>query len=909
MRYHIVSFALLPFIAGLLPAASLSVIVKDPSEGLVASALVTIQAEFLTTPRQIVTDRLGQAHFDSLRPGRYRVSIAKSGFDQFERSISLNDKTFELDAVLNLKTVTTTVQVSARRSPLANSDPNYVALRNSKLTKVYRVHNLVLKRDVGVFTFRSGSFSFLPPVLGKVVTGVFVGDGNFQLTPAYPAAVQHLHRLAGMDSVNEDFNAMVLYFGDSTFDEITRQSELADEAPDRHEAAFKPVKDILQHRREPSIARPLSPLERLLNYEDIPNYDAEMLAERSNPAQGASFRAFLHGISHSDLRFLLNPRGAMPMLPAPEEVALLYFDPGSNRDGIWYLSHLASELDAGRASSNEDKRLIAPEHYRVEAFIGKANLLNFMPELAATCELLFRSLDDGTRMLKFDMIPDLQVSRVTWNGKEIPFVQENRQKDGSFYLQMPEPLSKGRTYRIAFEYAGGEILQSQFWIPTRRVWYPTPAGTPSRATYDLTFRVQKGATIVAVGNQVRQWREGTMELTQWICDAPIPQAVFRYLEDPFRKDDTEESTNTRLSAYIDSKGPTFVLPPSISNLLKNSGNALRVFNAWFGKPAYDSLHIVVAGGSVDSVPTMVIAPPVLVQDYVSLKSQSVTMQSLQNGIRRPGVPPIAETFLDEASSALIARQWFGNTVSPASFHDEWLASGFSSFSASIYDLALQKPDDFSQHWVQARQSILSPNWNGFTVTGPLWMGLLSNTFHAPGVGQVLATSKGGYVLNMLRSMMWDPTTGDDDFRALLRDYIAEFTNRTVSTEDFQAVVEKHMKPVMDLEHNRRMDWFFREWVYETDIPSYRLEYSLTPASDRRTLLAVHLTQSGVSPHFTMPVPIFAEFAGKKMRVGMVAMSGNFTADFKVLLSEEPKRVLLNINHDVLTDREEVKRVR
>ena len=389
----------------------------------------------MAAPLQAVADASGRVLFDSVRAGSYKVSILKDGFDPWEHTVSVSDKPVELSVVLNLKILTTTVQVSARRSPLANSDPNYIALRNGKLIQVYRVNNLVLKRDVGTFTFRSGSFSFLPPVLGQVVTGVFVGDGNFQLKPAYDLAVQHLHRLAGMDAVDEDFGAMVVYFSDSTFDEIKQHSELADEAPERHEEAFKRVKDVLEHRREPSIVgggHPLSPLERFFNYEDIPNYDAEMLAELYNPAQRGSFRAFLHGTKHSDLRFLLNPRGAMPMLPAPEEVALLYFDPGSNRDGVWYLSHLASELDAGRASSNEDKRSIAPEHYKIAVFIGRANLINDRPELVATCELRFRSLEDGTRMVKFDMMPDLQVSRVTLEGKEIPFIQEGRQQDGSF---------------------------------------------------------------------------------------------------------------------------------------------------------------------------------------------------------------------------------------------------------------------------------------------------------------------------------------------------------------------------------------------------------------------------------------------------------------------------------------------
>jgi hypothetical protein len=91
----------------------------------------------------------------------------------------------------------------------------------------------------------------LPPVLGQVVTGVFLGDGNFKLKPAFEIAVKHLRLIAGMDSVDEDFTALVVYFSDSTFDEIKQHSEVADESPERHEQAFQRVKEVLQHRREP----------------------------------------------------------------------------------------------------------------------------------------------------------------------------------------------------------------------------------------------------------------------------------------------------------------------------------------------------------------------------------------------------------------------------------------------------------------------------------------------------------------------------------------------------------------------------------------------------------------------------------------------------------------------------------
>jgi hypothetical protein len=104
-----------------------------------------------------------------------------------------------------------------------------------------------------------------------------------------------------------------------------------------------------------------------------------------------------------------------------------------------------------------------------------------------------------------------------------------------------------------------------------------------------------------------------------------------------------------------------------------------------------------------------------------------------------------------------------------------------------------------------------------------------------------------------------------------------------------------------------MDWFFAEWLFGTDVPSYRMEYTLSPDAGGKTLLTVNLTQSGVSPGFAMLVPVFGEFHGKMSRVATAAMVGTGTGEFKVQLPEAPKRVLLNLNHDVLTDREEVKR--
>jgi len=102
-----------------------------------------------------------------------------------------------------------------------------------------------------------------------------------------------------------------------------------------------------------------------------------------------------------------------------------------------------------------------------------------------------------------------------------------------------------------------------------------------------------------------------------------------------------------------------------------------------------------------------------------------------------------------------------------------------------------------------------------------------------GAYQPVVYSKGGYVLHMLRMMLFDPRNQNPDqhFQAMMQDFCKTFDNKAASTEDFKAIVEKHMTPAMDIEGNHRMDWFFRQYVYGMGIPQYSFHYLVEEAGE------------------------------------------------------------------------------
>src|SRR5207302_320954 len=162
----------------------------------------------------------------------------------------------------------------------------------------------------------------------------------------------------------------------------------------------------------------------------------------------------VRGVKHHDLRFFFRPRGgAIPQLGPPEEVALINYDPGGMEDGVWYLDHLVQEYTKGTASSHEERRYLVARKFKVETVIGKND------HLTSVATITFEPLLPGERVVKFRLLPNLRVTRVSdAAGADIYFIQESRKQDGSFYAILPQATEAGKECSITVEYSGDKVL-------------------------------------------------------------------------------------------------------------------------------------------------------------------------------------------------------------------------------------------------------------------------------------------------------------------------------------------------------------------------------------------------------------------------------------------------------------------
>jgi hypothetical protein len=733
--------------------------------------------------------------------------------------------------------------------------------------------NVELRKDAATLTFKSGYLYFLQPAGGEVAGAVFLGKGVLNLKPTADLERRQLARFCkGKTEFEDQFEEAVLWFADDTLSRLKPSLKIAPGTVPSRAASL--LNDARKKFRE-----------KLFN-----NVEARVMAGLTHK-DSAYFLADIKGQQYGQLLLESDSQLAEPL-------RLIHYRPEEYMD-IWV------SLGPGGVPGTA-KQVGDLTNVNLDVAIDKG------ARISAKAKTEFTVLLGGTRWVPIRLARTLRVKRVRdASGQELSFVQEDEKKDADLWVVTPQALIQGEKQAWDFEYEGKDVIQNagsgNFFVGERTRWYPSLDSPDQqlgdRALYQMKFRIPKNFTLVATGAQLKSSVEGQERVSEWEAASPIAVAGFNYgdfkvktlkhqqfeinvytnpgLQDILLELQLILDNNPALGKELGISTGGLNTTAMAQSAAAEAANSMLLYTGYFGDAPYRTLSITQqpAGGYGQSWPTLVFLP------FTAFFDQ--TMQN-QLGLSKGS----GRQFFQQVGPHEVAHQWWGHAVGEKTYHDVWLSEGFAEFSAGLYVHRVKGEKEFRAFLDSERRAILSglPSGQRANDVGPLWLGDRLSAQDAPEAYRLVYT-KGGYVLHMLRMMLRDFGRGDDSrFIAMMHDYLDTWRGKNASTADFQAIVDKHF--------GRDMAWFFKQYVYGTEVPDIQVRYSVVGAGADQAL-NIEIAQKGVSPDFMTRMPVIVT-TEKGSMFGLLAVTGP-TGRAKVPLPAPLKSVEFNPLNAVLCE--------
>jgi aminopeptidase N len=183
----------------------------------------------------------------------------------------------------------------------------------------------------------------------------------------------------------------------------------------------------------------------------------------------------------------------------------------------------------------------------------------------------------------------------------------------------------------------------------------------------------------------------------------------------------------------------------------------------------------------------------------------------------------------------LSHMWFGDMISPTSWHHCWVNEGFATYSEALWWEGLYGLQEYHNYIDDLSY------WNA----GTIYLPNITNPFQ---IFLTICYDKGAWVLHMLRHVM-----GDSVFFEALHTYATDpqYMYGNASTEDVQQVFET----VSGL----NLSDFFQQWIYDERYPRYYYWWTYTEQENDRYQIQVTVEQRqndlGWRPVFVMPIDL------------------------------------------------------
>ncbi|MFC4471834.1 M1 family metallopeptidase [Streptomyces xiangluensis] len=354
--------------------------------------------------------------------------------------------------------------------------------------------------------------------------------------------------------------------------------------------------------------------------------------------------------------------------------------------------------------------------------------------------------------------------------------------DHELTIHPPDDLDRKKSFRTTVHYSGTPDTitdpdgSREGWLSTAdgalalgeptgsMVWFPGNHHPSDKATYDIAITVPEGLKAVSNGELRREETKRGRSVFVWHVGEPMASYVTTLAIGEY--DVRRSKTANGLPVYV-------AVDPDQSKasakVLARIPEIMRWAEGSFGPYPFSS-----TGAIVDRANDVGYA----------LETQN-----------RPVFPGAPDTALLVHE---LAHQWYGNSVTPATWRDMWLNEGFATYAEWLWQ------EDHGGDTAQETFDALYDH--GEDTYEDLWSFPPASPTSAAHISDDPVYQRGAMVLHKIRE-----TVGDATFHDVLRGWPATHRHGNASTSDFTAYVEQQA-PDEDLSA------IWEDWLYGNGKP-------------------------------------------------------------------------------------------
>ena len=494
----------------------------------------------------------------------------------------------------------------------------------------------------------------------------------------------------------------------------------------------------------------------------------------------------------------------------------------------------------------------------ITGYVIDAELDTTAHHLTATAVVSFTA-PPNLDVVTFGFHPALKVTKITDESGKL--LDGERTADGSIRVTSATPFIQGQTEHWTFVYDGtitgnedGPVeglklaaIQepiSYLLYPSR--WFPTTGYMTDRFTAEMHIRVPSGMRVFASGPSgaakhvtLSDGKEGDEYDFKWTKPG-FPGTVIagRYVG-PF----SVGAGNVKVYTTISHQA-------SGNEEAQTATKEFDFFTDDFGDLESERLNVV-------ELPNDTLE--------AAYAPELVGLMGAHIG-DKPGIRLLANT---------IAHQWWGCEISPRTIDAAWITNGMSRYGELMFvedqsgNSALRADLEDVSAGALAYDTIPLSSAGRFDPFSPQF--------------QSMTLDKGGMVFHMLRGEI-----GDKAFLATLKGALSQYTDKSITTEDFEKVAEEQSQ--------KQLLPFFSQWIDGTGAPRFTDKYAVYRLGNNKGFRTIGEIDQDLDL-FRMPVDLRIETDGKTVNQDVEVVGTN--TQYVVDTFGRPRRISIDPNEWVL----------